>query len=238
MVHHHPRMRNTQLFAFLFGAFTRQHVLPLLSLALEVFVSALCCGVCLWHYLVSEGVFLLLLAVMASQERSLKRRYSETWAVCVSSPSGASSAVEVLVPLSCSTRRSSTSSKQVSTSSKQVSGASPAFLLSVGKRDSTVVRPPLAKLVSSEQPAETGGGSLLPKILVLRRKTHSTSRGGSHSGLPTLAAPSGSTPAMGEEEPRSRAARLSASVFASGRDGCSQGQSSLPGEVTPLTLQE
>jgi hypothetical protein len=94
--------------------------------------------------------FLLLLAVMASQERSSKRRHSETRAVCVSSPSGASSVVEVLVPPSCSTRRSSTSSKQVSTSSKQVSGASPAALLSVGKRDLTVVRPPLAKLVSSE----------------------------------------------------------------------------------------
>jgi hypothetical protein len=231
-------MRNTQLFVFLFGASTRQNVLPPLSLALEVIVSALCCGVCLWHSLVSEGVFLLWLAVMVSQERSSMRRYSETRAVCVSLPSGASSVVEVLVTPSCSTRRSSTSSKQVSTSSKQVSGASPASLLSVGKRDSTVVRPPLAKLVSSEQPAETGGGALLPKIPVLRRETHSTSRGGGHSGLPTLAATSGLTPAVGEEELRSRAARLSASVSASGRDGCSQGQSSLAGEVTPLTPQE
>jgi hypothetical protein len=56
MVHYYPRIRNTQLFAFLFGASTRQHVLPLLSLVLEVFVSALCCGVCLWRSLVSEGV--------------------------------------------------------------------------------------------------------------------------------------------------------------------------------------
>jgi hypothetical protein len=85
-------------------------------------------------------------------------------------PSGASSVVEVLVPLSCSTRR-------FSTSSKQVSGASPASLLSVGKRDSTIVRPSLAKLVSSEQPAETGGDALSPMIPVLRRETHSTSRG-------------------------------------------------------------
>jgi hypothetical protein len=55
MVHYYPRMRNTQLVAFFFGASTRQHVLPLLSLVLEVFVSALCCGVCLWHSLVSKG---------------------------------------------------------------------------------------------------------------------------------------------------------------------------------------
>jgi hypothetical protein len=85
-------------------------------------------------------------------------------------PSGASSVVEVLVPLSCSTRR-------YSTSSKQVSGASPASLLSVGKRDSTVVRPPLGKLISSEQPAEMRGGAFSPKILVLRRETILLSEG-------------------------------------------------------------
>jgi hypothetical protein len=98
----------------------------------------------------AKVTFLLLLAVMLSQERSSKRSYSESRAVCFSSPSDASSVVEVLVPLSCSTRR-------YFTSSKQVSGASPASLPSVGKRDATVVRPPLAKLVLSEQPAETGG---------------------------------------------------------------------------------
>jgi hypothetical protein len=179
----------------------------------------------------AKVILLLLLTVMLSQERSSKRRYSETRAVCV------------FLAFWCvvgggGVGASLLSTRRFSTSSKQVSGASPASLLSVGKRDSTVVRPALAKLVSSEQPAETGGGTLSPKIPVLRRETHSTSRGGGHSGFPMLAATSGSTPAVGEEEPRSRAARLSVSVSASGQDGCSQGQSSLPREVTPLTLQE
>jgi hypothetical protein len=96
----------------------------------------------------------------------------------------------------------------------------------------------LTKLASGKQTAEMGGGALSPEIPILHPESLSASRGDGHSGLPTLVVPSGSTPTVGEEEPRSKVARLSTSVSASGRGGCTQGQSFLTGEVTPLTPQE
>jgi hypothetical protein len=96
----------------------------------------------------------------------------------------------------------------------------------------------LAKLASGKQTAETGGGTLSPEIPVLRPESLSASKGDGHSGFPTLTVTSGSTPTVGEEEPRSKVARLSTSVSASGRVGCTQGQSFLSGEVTPLSPQE
>jgi hypothetical protein len=117
--------------------------------------------------------------------------------------------MEVVVP--SSVRRSS-SSKPVS-AGRKVSGTSSASLLSVEKRDSAVFRPSLAKLASGKQTAEMGGGALSPEIPVLQPETLSASRGDGHSGHSTFTVTSGSTPAVGEEEPRSKVARLSTDVL-------------------------